>query len=96
MSELTAHYTVREAATLLGITYDAMRMRVSRDMIPSVRCGGRICIPKREFWRDCTQKEADGLIDLMDVPPEYKAERRLFLGDITFDHNILHGKRGVR
>lgn len=93
MSELTAHYTMREAATLLGITYDAVRMRISRDSLPNVKCGSRICIPKREFWRDCTQKEADGLIDLRDMPPEYKAERFLFVGSATFEGNVLRPER---
>lgn len=96
MSGGTDAYTTKDVAALLGISTDAVRMRINRGHFPARHCHGRLVIPKRELWRLCAQQEADGQIRLGGMPQTYKDERRLFLGDLTFDHNILYGKRGVR
>ena len=88
-------YTLHEAAEFLGISYDAVRMRIKRGHFPAIRYGAKqLLIPSRTFWDYCARLEADGLIRLEDMPMIYRDERLLFIGAATFDHNILYGKKG--
>lgn len=88
-------YTLHETAELLGISYEAVRMRYKRGHFPAVKRGdNRPWVPAREFWNYCAQLESNGLIRLEDMPQIYKDERLLYLGAATFDHNVLYGKKG--
>lgn len=90
-------YTLLEAADLLSLSYDAIRMKINRGTLPAIRCRGRMVgIPKRGFWEACAQLEQVGQIRESVMSPKYRTERLLFLGEVSYEQNVLYGKKGAR
>lgn len=97
MAKRTDCYTLHEAAALLCLSYDAIRAKIYRGTIPAIKENGRVRgIPRMGFWQACAQLEAVGKIRERDMTLEYRAERLLYLGKISYDSNVLYGKKGTR
>lgn len=86
-------YSLAAAGVLLGISPDAMRMRVRRGDWPGAYRDGRVVgIPKVDFWRVCVAKEKVGLIRVENMPQAYRDERVHYAGDAVYD-DVLRGKK---
>lgn len=86
-------YTIKEAAYLLGVTYDTMRQRVARGKFPGLARNGRLFgIRKRDFWATCEQWEQVGKIRVRWMPDQYKDERRKYIIGVSYENNVLWGK----
>lgn len=74
------YYSLRDVTGILGISYDAVRMRIKRGTCPARIYHKRLAgIPKVEFWAVCAQQERDGLIQLRYTTQMYKDERRKYI-----------------
>lgn len=93
MNRSADYYTITDVAVLLGISWDAARMRIRRGTYPRVTCNDRtVGTTKKAFWALCAKQEAIGLIRPKDMPQEYREERKKFLGDMSYEDCILRGR----
>ena len=84
------YYSTREVATLLGISWDAAKMRIKRGSYPAVMYSGRLVgTTKRAFWALSAKQEAVGLIRPQNMPQAYRDERVKFLGDMSYEDCVL-------
>lgn len=89
MSGGSDYYSLREVSDILGISYDAVRMRIKRGTCPARFYHDRLAgIPKVDFWAVCAQQERDGLIWLKGMPQAYKDERRKYLEDRSVELKV--------
>ena len=96
MNTTADYYTITDVAVLLGISWDAARMRIKRGTYPSVTCNGRtVGVPKAAFWSLCIKQAQVGLIRPKNMPQEYRSERVKFLGDVSYEDCVLRGRNGT-
>lgn len=87
------YYSIREVADLLGLPYDAARMRIRRGTYPAFMFNGRLIgTTKKAFWALCAKQEAIGLIRPKNMPQAYRDEREKFLGDMSYEDCVLRGR----
>ena len=90
-------YSVTCAAEILGMTSDALRMRVNRGVYQVAVTDARVVgIVKRDFWRVCIKYEQNGMIVPDKMPQAYRDERQQFAGDMVYTDNVLRGRKPSR
>lgn len=93
MNKSASYYSITDVAVLLGISWNAARMRIQRGTYPKFTCNGRtVGVPKKAFWALSAKQEAVGLIRPKNMPQAYMDEREKFLGDMSYEDNVLRGK----
>ena len=93
---MVEYYTTARIAALLGISFDAARMRVRRGMYSPFTFGGRVVgATKRSFWDVCVKHEKVGLIQPQNMPQAYRDERKVHVGAVSYEDNILRGRFGT-
>lgn len=93
---MVEYYTTAKIAALLGISFDAARMRVYRGIYQSFTFGGRVAgATKRSFWDVCVRQEKVGLIRPQNMPQAYRDERKIHVGAVSYEDNVLRGRSGT-